>query len=93
MIAGVLARKSVLVLGLAFLAWLAMTGVAGAQEAADNVIHEQLTSLGGDGGVVLLGPDGEPAWSFNSAGMYRAFATSDGKNAIEIYEFDEDTFD
>ena len=64
-----------------------------AQEAADNVIHEQLTSLGGDGGVVLLGPRGEPAWSFNSAGMYRAFATSDGQNAIEIYEFDEDTFD
>jgi F-type H+-transporting ATPase subunit c len=36
MIAGVFVRKTILVLGLGFLAWLAMTGVAGAQESADN---------------------------------------------------------
>lgn len=64
-----------------------------AQEAADNVIHEQLTGLEGDGGVIVLGPHGEPAWSFNTAGMYRAFATSDGRSGVEIYEFDEASFD
>lgn len=64
-----------------------------AQEAADQVIHTQLTDLGGDGGVIVLGPHGEPAWSFNSPGMYRAFATSTGKSGVEIYEFDAASFD
>lgn len=64
-----------------------------AQEAADQVIHEQLTGLEGDGGVIVLGPTGKPAWSFNTAGMYRAFATSNGDSAVEIYEFNEKAFD
>lgn len=42
------------------------------QDAADRVIQEQLTGLGGDGGVIAVAPDGQMAWSFNTAGMYRA---------------------
>jgi beta-aspartyl-peptidase (threonine type) len=42
------------------------------QAAADEVIQKRLTALGGDGGIVALTPDGQMAWSFNSAGMYRA---------------------
>lgn len=42
------------------------------QDAADRVIQERLTGLGGDGGVIAVAPDGQMAWSFNTAGMYRA---------------------
>ena len=64
-----------------------------AQEAADHVIHTELTGLGGDGGIVMLGPDGRPNWSFNTEGMYRAYATSEGDQMIEIYEYNEDAFE
>ena len=63
-----------------------------AQEAADHVIHTELTGLGGDGGIVMLGPDGYPAWSFNTEGMYRAYETSEGRSEIEIYEYNEGAF-
>lgn len=42
------------------------------QAAADEVVQRQLTALGGDGGVIAVAPDGTMAWSFNTAGMYRA---------------------
>tara|TARA_B100000678_G_scaffold256316_2_gene234606 strand:- start:22786 stop:23886 length:1101 start_codon:yes stop_codon:yes gene_type:complete len=64
-----------------------------AQQASDHIIHTELTELGGDGGVIVLGPDGEPAWSFNTEGMYRGFATSRGEQVVEIYEFNETAFD
>ena len=63
-----------------------------ASEAADHVIHTQLTGLEGDGGVIVLGPDGTPTWSFNTEGMYRAYATSEGRREIEIYEYNEGAF-
>ena len=59
-----------------------------AQAAADYVIHTELTGLGGDGGVIVLGPNGEPAWSFNTEGMYRAKATSLGDSDVEIYSLE-----
>ena len=40
-------------------------------DAANDVIHNRLENLGGDGGVIVLGPDGDYAFSFNSAGMFR----------------------
>jgi beta-aspartyl-peptidase (threonine type) len=42
------------------------------QAAADAVVQDQLTALGGDGGVIAVAPDGAVAWSFNTSGMYRA---------------------
>src|SRR5690606_34799866 len=42
------------------------------QAAADQVIQKKLTALGGDGGVIAVSPSGDMAWSFNTAGMYRA---------------------
>ena len=36
MTVGAIARRAVIVVGLGLVAWLAMSGVAGAQEAADN---------------------------------------------------------
>ena len=56
-----------------------------AQQAADYVIHTSLTGLQGDGGVIFLGDDGRPGWSFNTKGMYRASAYAGGKEKIGIY--------
>ncbi len=53
--------------------------------ALDNVI-DQVGELGGSGGMVALDKDGNIAWSFNSAGMYRGYKKSDGKNSVKFYE-------
>jgi beta-aspartyl-peptidase (threonine type) len=55
------------------------------QQAADQVIHQELEALHGDGGVIALAPDGQWAWSFNTAGMFRARMREGGKQLIAIY--------
>jgi beta-aspartyl-peptidase (threonine type) len=42
------------------------------QQAADEAIHKQVAGLRGAGGVIVVSPRGEIAWSFNTSGMYRA---------------------
>ncbi len=56
------------------------------QRAADEVIQKRLTSLKGAGGVIVMSPDGEIAWSFNTAGMYRAKITADTPARISIFK-------
>jgi len=56
------------------------------QQAADTVIQQRLTGLGGDGGVVALTPDGQLAWSFNTSGMYRARASAGQAPVVSIYK-------
>lgn len=46
------------------------------QQAADEVIQKKLKNLGGSGGVIALGRDGDIAFSFNTEGMYRGWLTS-----------------
>ena len=58
------------------------------QSAADEVIQKRLTALGGEGGMIAITPDGEMAWSFNSAGMYRARA-ADGQ-AVQVGIFKDE---
>jgi len=53
-------------------------------EAADAVIAE-LGVIGGTGGVIFLSPDGEAGWSFNTPGMYRGQASSDGTREVAVY--------
>ena len=55
------------------------------QDAADQVIHKELTGMHGDGGVIAIAPNGEMAWSFNTPGMYRARQAEGGKVEIGIY--------
>jgi beta-aspartyl-peptidase (threonine type) len=56
------------------------------QAAVDQVIQGELTTLGGQGGVIAVTPDGQMAWSFNTSGMYRA-RTADGEPlAVAIYK-------
>ena len=55
-----------------------------AQDASDTVMAD-VKALGGDGGVIVVSPAGEAIYSFNTAGMYRGRATSDGVNEVAIY--------
>jgi L-asparaginase / beta-aspartyl-peptidase len=55
------------------------------QEAADQVIHHELETLHGDGGVIAISPDGQQAWSFNTPGMFRAKLSEGGKLEIGVY--------
>jgi beta-aspartyl-peptidase (threonine type) len=48
------------------------------QQAADEVVMRQLTKLGGSGGVIAIGRDGEIAMPFNSEGMLRGAMDSRG---------------
>ena len=54
------------------------------QGAADSVMAE-VKALGGSGGVIAVAPDGTHGFSFNTPGMYRARAASDGTREVAIY--------
>jgi beta-aspartyl-peptidase (threonine type) len=54
-----------------------------AAEAADKVIAE-VGSLGGSGGVILVTPQGDGAWAFNTPGMYRGMASAEERR-VAIY--------
>ncbi|MGL6044311.1 MAG: isoaspartyl peptidase/L-asparaginase family protein [Sandaracinobacteroides sp.] len=50
-------------------------GSATAREAADAMLA-RVAALGGDGGLIALGPDGTPVFAWNSGGLKRAAAGS-----------------
>ncbi|MEP3421412.1 MAG: isoaspartyl peptidase/L-asparaginase [Erythrobacter sp.] len=54
------------------------------QEVADDVMAE-VKELGGDGGIILVTPEGHALYSFNTSGMYRGRATSNGVNEVAIF--------
>lgn len=56
------------------------------QEAANYVIQEKLTALGGTGGVIAMDKNGNIAMPFNTAGMYRGYMDKDGNPVIKIYK-------
>ncbi len=53
-------------------------------EAAREVIHGKLEP--GDGGLIAVGADGEIALEFNSDGMFRGAADSNGRFDVAIWE-------
>lgn len=59
-----------------------------AQTVADEVMAD-VKDLGGDGGVILVTPEGHAIFSFNTSGMYRGRATSDGVNEVAIFGGEE----
>ncbi|KEO86401.1 asparaginase [Erythrobacter sp. JL475] len=54
------------------------------QEIADDVMAE-VAELGGDGGIILVTPEGHALYSFNTTGMYRGRANSDGMSEVAIF--------
>lgn len=55
-----------------------------AQAVSDDVMAD-VARLGGDGGIILVTPEGHALYSFNTTGMYRGRATSDGLNEVAIF--------
>lgn len=53
-------------------------------EATDDVIHNRLQKSGGDGGVIVLAPNGDFVMDFNSAGMFRGLKQGERKE-VAIY--------
>ncbi len=56
------------------------------QAACDEVIHQKLAPIGGDGGVVALDKHGKVSLTFNSKGMYRAAKNNNGVKIVAIFE-------
>jgi L-asparaginase / beta-aspartyl-peptidase len=56
------------------------------REASKLVVNEKLVKAGGSGGVICIDKNGNISMPFNSEGMIRGFATSDGKSGIFIYK-------
>ena len=55
------------------------------EDAANDVIHNRLENFGGDGGVIVLGANGDVAMVFNSAGMFRGVKREDDAAEVAIY--------
>ncbi len=59
------------------------------KEASELVVNDKLVKAGGSGGVISVDRFGNISMPFNSKGMFRAFATADGKEGVAIFR-DED---
>lgn len=54
--------------------------------ASRLVVNDKLVKAGGSGGVICVDKLGNVSLPFNSEGMFRAFATADGKSGVYIYK-------
>jgi beta-aspartyl-peptidase (threonine type) len=54
-------------------------------DAADRAVNDELTKLGGTGGVIAIDRQGNIAMPFNTEGMYRGSIDTAGKLRVEIY--------
>ncbi len=55
------------------------------QQAADFVVQKELKAMGGDGGVIVVGPKGDMGWSFNTPGMYRGRVSASTKAVVAVF--------
>jgi len=56
------------------------------KEASELVVNVKLVKAGGNGGVICVDKSGNISMPFNSEGMFRGFATADGKEDVLIYK-------
>ena len=63
-------------------------GGVGLAAAAEAVVMDELVEAGGEGGIIAVDAAGNVAMPFNSAGMYRGFATP-GARGVAIYGDEE----
>ena len=56
------------------------------KEASELVVNDKLAKAGGDGGVICVDKTGNISMPYNTEGMFRGFATADGKEGIFIYK-------
>jgi L-asparaginase / beta-aspartyl-peptidase len=56
------------------------------KEASELVVNVKLVKAGGRGGVICIDKSGNISMPFNSEGMFRGYANSEGKEDILIYK-------
>ena len=56
------------------------------KDASELVVNDKLVKAGGSGGVICVDKSGNVSMPFNTEGMFRGFATADGKGGIYIYK-------
>ena len=56
------------------------------KKAMSKVIHEKISGIGGDGGMIGIDKNSNISMDFNTAGMYRAFVNKNGQKQILLYE-------
>lgn len=52
---------------------------------AASAVMAEVKAMGGDGGVIVIAPDGQIGWSFNTPGMYRGGRDFTGRQVVAIY--------
>lgn len=55
-------------------------------QAMEEVVTKKLLPMEGDGGMIGVDTSGNAVMLFNSAGMYRAYRSSDGSGDVAIYK-------
>ncbi len=55
------------------------------KEAADEVVMKKVPKLGGNGGIIAIDRNGNVAWPFNTAGMFRGYYLQGGSPVIKMY--------
>lgn len=76
-----------------FIRWVVAYDVAALMEYADmsladaarRVVNEKLVEAQGSGGLIAVDGEGNVTMPFNSGGMYRGFATSEGEKFVGLY--------
>ena len=53
--------------------------------SAARTVIKDMGSLGGTGGVIVVGPEGDGGWAFNSAGMYRGRVSGGQDPVVALY--------
>ena len=56
------------------------------EDACNEVIHQRLKKIGGDGGLIAVDGQGNIALTFNTEGMYRASQIGNNSAKISIYK-------
>ncbi|MDB5694488.1 MAG: asparaginase [Sphingomonas bacterium] len=54
-------------------------------EIAAAAVLDEVTALGGTGGVIVVDADGQAHWRFTTPGMNRGLATSGGERRVALY--------
>lgn len=56
------------------------------EQAAREVIHDDLAPAGGSGGMIVLDRRGHATFAWNTPGMWHGRLTRDGKMHVEVYD-------
>jgi beta-aspartyl-peptidase (threonine type) len=56
------------------------------KDASELVVNDKLVKAGGSGGVICIDKAGNVSMPFNSEGMFRGYATADGREGVFIYK-------